>query len=394
MYFRKKIAGMMLLSFGITACWTMPLQAESISELQNKQSSVKESITKKQSELTNNTAKKNDTLNKLKSINDNINSTEEKIASFSTQISDQETSIEETNKKIAETESKLQQSKQALNDRVVSIYKDGKMNYLEVLFQAKDFSDFLTKFEYLSYITKSDKALIDSVKETKALLDSQKASLEQQLQNLSALKSQEESVKKLLVAQQSQQQTIYKDLESNEEALRANIAAMQAASESIASQIMELQAAAAAASAASQSAVFNSQTVVYSGTGGWPAPASHVITSPYGARAYPLSGIYDFHLGLDIGAGYGTPVVSHKPGTVIIADYHWSYGNYVVVDHGNGISTLYAHMSAISTGVGQHVEQGQQLGLVGSTGSSTGAHLHFEVRINGSTVNPAPYLGI
>ena len=97
---------------------------------------------------------------------------------------------------------------------------------------------------------------------------------------------------------------------------------------------------------------------------------------------------------MDIGAGYGTPVVAYQGGTVIIATYHWSYGNYVVVDHGNGLSTLYAHMSALNVSAGSKVSAGQQVGAVGSTGSSTGPHLHFEVRINGSTVDPAPYLGI
>ena len=158
----------------------------------------------------------------------------------------------------------------------------------------------------------------------------------------------------------------------------------------------------AAAAAANQSngavtaaaADASSYEVTSAGSGVWPAPASHTITSNYGGRSYPLDGSYNYHLGTDIGASYGTPVVSYQAGTVLIASYHWSYGNYVVVDHGNGLSTLYAHMSALTVSAGQSVSAGQQVGLVGSTGSSTGPHLHFEVRINGSNVDPAPYLGI
>ena len=191
----------------------------------------------------------------------------------------------------------------------------------------------------------------------------------------------------------------------NEAAIKETIAAMQATSDEIGKKIAALQAEeeakkAAAAAAANQAngAVTTTgtsdYTVTAAGSGVWPAPDSHTITSNYGGRSYPLDGSYNYHLGTDIGASYGTPVVAYQGGTVLIASYHWSYGNYVVVDHGNGLSTLYAHMSALTVSAGQTVTAGQQVGQVGSTGSSTGPHLHFEVRINGSNVDPAPYLGI
>ncbi len=402
MSLKKKIAGSLVLSLGITSLAAAPVSAKTISELQNEQNSVKDSIEQKKEELNNKASQKNETVAKMKEINDSINATEKKIASFSAQITDQQATIEETNVQIAETEQKLSKAQKDLNNRLVTIYKEGSVNYLEVLFQSEDFSDFITRFEYLSFISKRDKELVDEVSAAKAQLDEQKATLEQQLQSLNALKSEEESVKGLLVEQQATQKSVYAELEKDEAAIKENIAVMQATSAEIGNQIVALQQQAAAQQAAAQQQAAAGGTVAPggqvqstpAGAGVWPAPASHIITSRYGGRSYPIDGSYNFHLGLDIGAGYGTPVVAYQGGTVIIATYHWSYGNYVVVDHGNGLSTLYAHMSALNVGAGDTVSAGQQVGAIGSTGSSTGPHLHFEVRINGSTVDPAPYLGV
>lgn len=406
MHFKRKIASSLVLSLGITSVLATPMFAESISDLQDEQASIKNSIEQKQNELNSNSSQKSETVEKIKEISDSINATQQKIASYSTQISDQESAIAETNAQISETEAKLADAQKSLNDRLVTIYKDGNVNYLEVLFQSEDFADFLTRFEYLSYITKRDKDLVEEVKSVKTQLESQKATLEQQLSSLNALKSEEEGVKSLLEDQQTQQQNVYAELENDEAALKETIAEMQAASDEIGQQIATLQAEeeakrAAAAAAANQAngavtttASSSDYTVTSAGSGVWPAPDSHRITSNYGGRSYPLDGSYNYHLGLDIGASYGTPVVAYQGGTVLIASYHWSYGNYVVIDHGNGLSTLYAHMSALTVSAGQTVNAGQQVGQVGSTGSSTGPHLHFEVRINGSNVDPSPYLGI
>lgn len=406
MSFKKKIACSLVLTLGITSAWQMPLFAESISDLQDEQESVKNSIEQKKGELNTNASQKTATATKIQEITDSINATQQKIASYSTQIADQQASIDATNKKITETEAKLKEAQENLNDRLVTIYKDGNVNYLDVLFKSEDFSNFLTRFEYLSYITKRDKQLVTQVEEMKTQLESQKATLEQQLSSLSALKSEEEDVKSLLEEQQGQQKSAYAELEKDEAALKEVIASMQATSDEIGEKIKTLQAEeeakrAAAAAAANQSngavtasANASGYKATAAGNGIWPAPDSHVVTSNYGGRDYPLGGGYNFHLGTDIAASYGTPVLAYQAGTVLIASYHWSYGNYVVIDHGNGFSTLYAHMSALTVSAGQTVTAGQQVGLIGSTGSSTGPHLHFETRINGSNVNAGPYLGI
>ena len=127
-----------------------------------------------------------------------------------------------------------------------------------------------------------------------------------------------------------------------------------------------------------------------SGSFVWPA-TSYLVTSEYGYRIHPLQGVQKFHSGIDIGAGAGTPIYAAAAGTVATATYNDSYGNYVLINHGGGNSTLYAHMSSMAVSSGAYVTQGQVIGYVGSTGWSTGPHLHYEVRLNGSTVNPLSY---
>ena len=123
----------------------------------------------------------------------------------------------------------------------------------------------------------------------------------------------------------------------------------------------------------------------------WPAPACYIITSDYGIRTRD-NGTTRMHYGIDIGAAYGTNVLAADSGTVLTSYYHWSYGNFVIIDHGNGYQTLYAHMSRVYVSVGQSVSQGEVIGLVGNTGDSNGAHCHFEVRVNGSCQDPKSYL--
>ena len=122
-------------------------------------------------------------------------------------------------------------------------------------------------------------------------------------------------------------------------------------------------------------------------------PNSGYISSYYGGRLHPIENVYKVHTGIDFAGGFRSDIVASKGGTVVAATYHYSYGNYVIIDHGNGIETLYAHADELKVSVGQQVSQGQVIALVGSTGNSTGPHLHFEVRVNGQHTDPLNYIG-
>ena len=124
----------------------------------------------------------------------------------------------------------------------------------------------------------------------------------------------------------------------------------------------------------------------------WPTPGFYTITSPFGYRVHPITGLWRFHGGIDIGAPLGAQTLAVADGTVLIAGWDNSYGNYIILDHGGGVHTLYAHLSQMHVSTGQTIRQGEVIGLVGSTGNSTGPHLHFEVRINGELADPKPHL--
>ncbi|MBE3035267.1 MAG: M23 family metallopeptidase [Actinobacteria bacterium] len=140
------------------------------------------------------------------------------------------------------------------------------------------------------------------------------------------------------------------------------------------------------------SAVINGSSGSGVGTGDMMWPVNGPIMSPFGYRIHPILGYRKLHTGIDFGVGYGTPIHASDSGTVIYATWMSGYGNVIIIDHGRGISTLYAHQSSLAVGNGARVSRGQVVGYVGSTGFSTGPHLHFEVRVNGNPVDPMGYL--
>ncbi|MBR4945172.1 MAG: peptidoglycan DD-metalloendopeptidase family protein [Peptococcaceae bacterium] len=266
------------------------------------------------------------------------------------------------------------------NLRLKEMYQYGEVNFLEVLLQSSSLSDFLTRFEYLKYIANNDKKLLDEVTAMKSTLEDQKKSLDSMKVSLEAnKKTQLEKSAELAAATQAQQQLVNQinsDLNAQFEILED----LEAESKAIASQIKAIQ------------AKNSSNNTSAPGAYVWPCPSSRLITSEYGYRIHPIQGTKKMHTGIDIGAKSGTDIVAAAGGTVIMAQYYGGYGNCVIVDHGGGVSTLYAHMSKIGVSNGQKVSAGQSIGKVGSTGNSTGPHLHFEVRINGNTQNPRNYV--
>lgn len=351
---------------------------QKLNDLNQQQQNLQQQINSTKSDLKNTTIEKNKQLNQLNQINNNIDKTQNTIDSLAANISEAESNIAATEAEIANKQRDYDGRMAIFCNRLKEMYEYGDMNYVDVLFQASDFSDFLTRFEYLRYVADNDNKLLDEVVALRTSLEEQKSSLEAQKSSLEAQKkTHEEKVAQLELASQ-EKEALVAQIKEDEDNLYAMLDAMEEESERIASNIAALQSTGGTA----PSALI------------WPAPSSRYITSPYGPRTHPITRKQSIHTGIDIGAKYGTNIVAAASGKVIVSTYNSSYGNYVVVDHGGGMSTLYAHMSKRSVGVGDNVSVGQVLGLVGSTGMSTGAHLHFEVRINGKHTKPNPYLGI
>ena len=298
-------------------------------------------------------------------------------------------------------------TKERFSETVRTTYEQGETSYLEVLLNASNFSDLLSRLEIVSAIMDDNKKIVAEYTAAKEDIqqkrDDLQATQDEQVQYQENLKYKAEELK----SSEEQQKALQKSLQAYQKEQKAEYeritSEMDTVSDQIAEQSRKEAAAAAAAAAAakkkggssssssSSSAGNLSSATLTSGTFTWPLPGYTNNSSAYGWRVHPIYGTRKFHKGEDIPAPTGTPIVAAASGTVTTAGWVSGYGNYTVINHGGGVMTAYGHQSAIHVSVGQRVTAGQTIGLVGSTGNSTGPHLHFEVYVNGSTQNPMSY---
>ena len=264
-----------------------------------------------------------------------------------------------------------------LHRRIRDIYKNGQVNYLDVLFGAKDFSDFVSRMDILKKILAYDNALLQATKADREALARAKAQLEIDRVKIVELRKQSAAKKELVAARRQERQGVLNAATYERETAERAYRELIETSKQIETMIRKIQ---------------SGEKNVGGSTGTMLWPAEGEITSPFGWRVHPIFGTQRLHTGIDIGADYGDTVRAADGGVIIHSDWMGGYGNAVIIDHGNGISTLYAHNSQLLVSEGQTVAKGQAISRVGSTGYSTGPHLHFEVRQNGTPVNPLNFL--
>lgn len=291
---------------------------------------------------------------------------------------------------IEQTQAEYERQQELLAERVVSSYKQGGYFYLEMLFSADDMTDLIARTELVSRVIDSNNKAAASLGYTKSKLESTKEKLDRDLDKvklkakeakavenqLKDLRAQRRSAANASAAAQDQKETLLADTKANAKRLRALAEAEEAESDRIAAMLS------------------GSGSGEFSGSMAWPVPASRRITSNFGWRICPFHG-KEMHPGIDVGASSGSSIVAAADGKVIYAGYRGGYGNTIIIDHGNGVTSLYAHQQAggLKVSSGETVTKGQRIGTVGSTGYSTGPHLHFEVRVNGTPKNPLSYTG-
>ena len=313
---------------------------------------------------------------------------DERIENTSAQIQNTEEQINQYAALIAQKEAELLDAQEREAEqyklfclRIRSMEERGDISYWAVLFGASNFSDMLSRLNDINEIMDADQRVIDDLKALQAEISRKKTSLEQNKADAEDVKSQLVRQKTDLDNQRQEAIALVKEIQNNEAQHKATINALEAEEEAILAEAVRLSKELAAQQAAEAQ---------QANAGGyiWPVDSRH-ITSTVGGRDSPGGIGSTNHKGTDIGmVGYNSNIYAAKAGTVIVSEYSSSYGNYVVVSHGSGNTTLYAHMSRRSVKVGQVVKQGEVLGITGSTGNSTGPHLHFEIIENGVRVNP------
>lgn len=325
------------------------------------------------------------------------------------EIDNKNAQIQEYNLLIAEQQNELDdimQQQQELNDRyqtrIRAMEENGSVSYWSVLFKASSFADLLDRVDMVNEIAEADTRMMAELSAVAARIEKVRADLAAVKLEAEAAKEELAAAEAALEEERAEADEILNELNASRAALEADLAYADAMQASLDAEIAAQELAYQNALADEAAAAANATSGGGGGTGPgggvsasgfiWPS-ACRTITCRYGYRTHPVTGqTGSFHTGIDIGAAAGSPIYAANSGTVTSATYSVAYGNYVVISHGNGFATLYGHMTNYIVSAGQTVSQGQVIGYVGSTGLSTGPHLHFTVYYGGSTVNPLDYL--
>lgn len=321
-----------------------------------------------------------DIAEKLKAIQAELDEATRKLQAIKKEQDQVNLQIKQLQEEIQKAEVQLRARQAILNKRVRVIYMHGQLSYIEVILGANSFSDFANRLELLKRIIRSDFNLIQEIQQRKAAIEAKKVEIEKEKARLDELASEAQKVQDEVKAKKAEQQRVLAHARTQQDAAKQMEADLIARSNEIRQMIQSRM----------QQNSGSDQIVHGNGTFIW--PCNGPITSPFGYRTHPIFGTTIYHSGIDIGVDYNTPIHAADGGTVILAGWCGGYGNAVIIDHGNGLQTLYGHNTSVAVSEGQTVSQGQVIAYSGSTGYSTGPHCHFEVRRNGEAVDPMGYL--
>ena len=332
-----------------------------------------------QQEITNEAQARVENLSeKLRVLQEEVDAATSEYNDVKGRLDKVQSDIYENTELLNKTEKELKAKNKKLAKRVRDIYINGQISYVDVLFGAKDFSDFLTRMDILKRIIKHDYDLIMKVKADREIVMNTKAKLEKDKADVELLVADAEIKQKNMLDKKQAQQVLLDKAEYDRDVSQQAYEEIMAASQEITRMIQRSQ--------------MVGGSYVASGSGAMIWPLNGPITSEFGWRTHPIFGTQRYHSGLDIGGDYGLPIVAAASGTVIHSGWISGYGYTVIIDHGGGITTLYGQNESLLVGEGESVSQGQTIAMCGSTGNSTGPHCHFEVRENGEPVSPYSYL--
>ena len=341
-------------------------------EIQNQMDQANEELEDVQNELSEN-------LQQVQKLDEKIEKSQKELDELNTKIAQLQTSVEEVEAQLTVAEENYNKQKKLLDNRLIAVQESSDTEYLDVILSSKSISEFLSNYFLITELASYDMELLDEMQTKKETIEQTKEQLENNKEQLSIIKANQMKTATVLENTKTVRQNFINKLSNEEKEIQAKIDEYNTQFNQINAEILAL----------AQGSI---ATEYIGGELAWPVPGYTRISSQYGMRTHPITGVYKLHTGVDISAPMGANFIAANDGIVTKAGYNSAYGNMVIIDHGGGISTLYAHGSEILVQVGQTVKRGEAVLKVGSTGYSTGPHAHFEVRLNGVVTDPMPYI--
>ena len=351
-----------------------------MSDLQTEHQEVQNQLNNANSELTEVQEELSANLQQVQKLDEKIQNSEAELEQTNKKINQLNSSVQEIEGMLKISKENYEKQKGMLEERLVLIYESGDTQYLDVILSSRNISDFLSNYFLVTELATYNTEILEDMKTRKTEIELTQEKLDKQKKELADIKKNQLVTSTVLQNTKTLRQSYVSKLSEQEKDVQAKIDEYTQRFEQINAEILAL----------AQTEGISAQYI--GGELAWPVPGYTRITSQYGMRTHPITGVYKLHTGVDVGAPMGANFVAANDGIVVKAGFNSAYGNMVIIDHGGGISTLYAHGSEIVASVGQTVKRGDVILKVGSTGYSTGAHAHFEVRINGVTTNPMPYI--
>lgn len=376
--------------------------ATSISEAQKDVEQTEKELEQVQEQIDTFSQKKKKLEESVAEMDQKMTKLTTRIRTLNEQLKQQEEQIALTREELSVAKKKEKSQYEAMKKRIKFMYENGTHTYLDIMAGAKSFSDFLNRTEYATKVYEFDKNMLETYQETRKSIKEKEKILEEEQEELEALTAEALDQKEELSAIIDEKNEVIREYEASITSAKKKEKEYEAEIKEQNALIKKLEEEEAARRAAEQAAAekaaaekeAENQTASQPGGGSftWPCPSYTRISSDYGYRLHPTLGVDKFHNGIDMAAPSGTSILAASAGTVVSAAYSSTMGNYVMISHGNGVYTIYMHASSLAVLAGANVSKGQVIAFVGSTGRSTGPHLHFSVRINGEYVNPWTYL--
>lgn len=374
---KKRLATiLMLIVFAVSSINVYGKSPSEVDKLRQEQEKINQQLKQTKQTINKINSEKKSVSKQIEELDYKINQTENELEKVEAQLSELEKQIAVTTRELERAAGDADKQKELLKKRVRVMYENGNVGYLSVLLDSTNFGDFISRVDFLRKIISFDSQLLKKMKEYRDSVEEKKGQLQTELEQQEKLKNDINKKKEQVELSKQDKQKTLKDLLSDLKELERQEDRLLEQANEIGKKIVALQ----------------SKEQYVGGQIGWPAPGYHKITSYYGYRVHPILKKKKLHTGIDISVPRGSDVVAGNAGKVIYSGYYGSYGNAVIIDHGGKISTLYAHNDKLLVKEGAEVKKGQVIAKSGSTGLSTGPHLHFEVRVNGQHVDPIKYL--